>query len=109
MYGLPEKQLSFLLCAGCDTLPIPMNLAHKNIITSPVCTLCHCTQPTTNHILTGCSVTLDQGRYTWLFCRFLFATLRMIYHHVIRFMQIYLATRQVLVPQVLFHLILHLL
>ena len=24
MYGLPEKQLSFLLRAGCDTLPTPM-------------------------------------------------------------------------------------
>ena len=68
MYGLPEKQLSFLLRAGCDTLPTPMNLARCNIITSPVCTLCHCTQPTTNHILTGCSIAsiaLDQGRYTW--------------------------------------------
>ena len=65
MYGLPEKQLSFLLHAGCDTLPTPMNLARWNIITSPVCTLCHCTQPTTNHILTDCSVALDQGRYTW--------------------------------------------
>ena len=65
MYGLPEKQLSFLLRAGCDTLPTPMNLARWNIITSRVCTLCHCTQPTTNHILTGCSIALDQGRYTW--------------------------------------------
>ena len=64
MYGLPEKQLSFLLRAGCDTLPTPMNLARRNIITSPVCTHCHCTQPT-NHILTGYSVALDQGRYTW--------------------------------------------
>ena len=41
-----------------------MNLARWNIITSPVCTLCHRTQPTTNHILTGCSIALDQGRYT---------------------------------------------
>ena len=65
MYGLPEKQLSFfILRAGCDTLPTPMNLARWNIITSTVCTLCHCTQPTTNHILTGCSIALDQGRYT---------------------------------------------
>ena len=48
---------------GCDTLPTPMNLARWNIITSPV--ICHCTQPTTNHILTGCSIALDQGRYTW--------------------------------------------
>ena len=30
MCGLPEKQLSFLLRAGCDTLPTPMNLAQWN-------------------------------------------------------------------------------
>jgi len=65
MYDLPEKQLSFLLHAGCDTLLTRMNLAHRNIITSPVCTLCHCSQSTTIHVLTSCSVALDQGRYTW--------------------------------------------
>jgi len=65
MIGLPEKQLSFLLRAGCDTLPTPLNLSRWNIITNPKCTLCHAPQPTTNHILTGCSVALEQGRYTW--------------------------------------------
>ena len=39
MCGLPEKQLSFLLRVGCDTLPTPMNLARWNIIVSPVCPL----------------------------------------------------------------------
>ena len=65
MYGLPEKQLSFLICAGCDTLPTPLNLARWNIIVNPACLLCRSTQPTTNHVLTGCSVALAQGRYTW--------------------------------------------
>jgi len=65
MYGLPEKQLSFLLRAGCDTLPTPLNLARWNIIVSPICPLCPSTQPTTNHVLTGCSTALNQGRYTW--------------------------------------------
>ena len=65
MYGLPEKQLSSLLRAGCDTLPTPMNLARWNIITDPRCALCQAPQPTTNHILTGCPAALDQGRYTW--------------------------------------------
>ena len=64
MYGLPKKQLS-LLHAGCDTLPTPMDLARWNIITSPKCALCQASQPTTNHILTGCPIALDQGRYTW--------------------------------------------
>ena len=36
MYGLPEKQLSFLLQASCDTLPTPLSVAHWNIIASPV-------------------------------------------------------------------------
>ena len=61
MYGLPEKQLSFLLRAGCDTLPTPMNLARWKMITNPVCALFQSTQHTTNDILTGCSVALDQG------------------------------------------------
>ena len=65
LYGLPEKWLFFLLCAGCDTLPPPMNLARCNIITNPRCALCQVPQPTTNHILTGCPAALDQGRYTW--------------------------------------------
>ena len=42
-----------------------MNLARWNIITCPKCALCQATQPTTNHMLTGCPVALDQGRYTW--------------------------------------------
>jgi len=61
----PKKQLSFLLRAGCDTLPTPMNLSKWNIITNPKRALCHTPQPTTNHILPGCSVALEQGRYTW--------------------------------------------
>ena len=46
-----------------------MNLARWNIIVCPVCPLCCSNQPTTNHILTGCSTALNQGRYrgryTW--------------------------------------------
>ena len=49
--GLPEKQLSLLLWAECDTLPTPMNLARWNIIASSVCSLCCLNQPTTNHII----------------------------------------------------------
>ena len=63
MVYLKSNFLSY--CVLVDTLSTPMNLARWNIIASPVCTLYHCTQPTTNHILTGCSIALDQGRYTW--------------------------------------------
>jgi len=65
MYSLPEKQLSFLLRASCDTLPTPLNLARWNIIVGPICSLCQSTQPMTNHVLTGCSTAPDQGRYIW--------------------------------------------
>ena len=49
MFGLPEKQLSFLLYAGCDTLITPLNLVRWNTIVSPQCALCHSSQPTFNH------------------------------------------------------------
>ena len=42
-----------------------MDLARWNIITSPKCAHCQAPKPTTNHILTGCPVALDQSRYTW--------------------------------------------
>ena len=45
MFGLPEKQPSFLQRAGCDTLPNPMNLSRWNIITNPKCALCQTPQP----------------------------------------------------------------
>ena len=37
----------------------------KHHYTSPKYALCQAPQPTASHILTRCSVTLDQGRYTW--------------------------------------------
>ena len=37
MCGLPEKQSSFLLQAGYDTLPTPMILAWWNIIVTAQC------------------------------------------------------------------------
>jgi len=82
-YSLPEKQLSFLLQAGCDTLPTPLNLAHWDIIVSPICSI-YSTQ-----VLTGCS-TAKGG----LFCRLSFTILRRIYHHVTIFMLTFLIPRQ---------------
>ena len=56
----------FFLRAGCDTLPTPMNLACmvEHNFKPSMFTLS--SQPTTNHILTGCFTALDQGRYTYL-------------------------------------------
>ena len=60
--GLPQGQLSFL--SGSDTLPTAMNL--RRICDSR----CQpCPRPTTAQIhvrvLSSCTKTLNQGRYTW--------------------------------------------
>ena len=63
--GLTSGQLSFLLKAGSDTLPTPMNLRRMNIQCHSRCPLCKAPRPTTAHILNGCHTALQQGRYSW--------------------------------------------
>ena len=58
--GLPAKQLSFLLRAGTDCLPTPLNLHRWHYRVSNLCPLC-----VTPQILNGCQEALIQGRYTW--------------------------------------------
>ena len=65
LHGLPYGQLSFILKAGSDTLPHPLNLRRWKIQCDSKCPLCHSLRPTTAHILIGCPTSLDQGRYTW--------------------------------------------
>ena len=57
--------LSFILRASSDTLPTPMNLRRWKIQTSSSCRLCGCQRPTSAHILNGCPIALQQGRYTY--------------------------------------------
>ena len=63
--GLPAGQLSFMLKAGSDCLPTPLNLCRWRIQTDPKSPLCLWPKPTSAHILNGCSTALNQGRYTW--------------------------------------------
>ena len=63
--GLPSGQLSFILKAGSDTLPHPMNLRRWKIQCDSKCLLCKSPRPTTAHILNSCPSALEQGRYTW--------------------------------------------
>ena len=63
--GLPADQLSFILRATSDTLLTPLNLRRWKIQCGAKCTLCGNSQPTVAHILNGCTVALEQGRYTW--------------------------------------------
>ena len=63
--GLPAVQSSFLLRAGSDCLPTPLNLCRWRIQTDPKYPLCSSPKPTSMHILNGCATALNQGRYTW--------------------------------------------
>ena len=47
-----------------DTLPTPMNLSRWKIVSDSKCALCQALKPTTNHVLSGCSIALEQDRYT---------------------------------------------
>ena len=63
--GLPAGQLSFLIRAGADCLPTPLNLLRWNYRVCSKCPLCNSPTPTSAHILNGCQEALTQGRYTW--------------------------------------------
>ena len=63
--GMPAGQLSFILRCGSDTLPSPMNLHRWKIQLHSHCPLCKSPQATVNHILNGCPIALEDGRYSW--------------------------------------------
>lgn len=63
--GLPVGQPSFLLRAGADCLPTPMNLCRWNYRMSNSCPLCQSSNATTAHILNECLEALNQGRFSW--------------------------------------------
>ena len=65
LLGLPANQLSFLIRAGSDTLPTPLNLKRWHYRVANTCPLCDSPNPTTAHILNSCSEALNQGRFTW--------------------------------------------
>ena len=63
--GLPAGQLSFLIRAGADCLPTPLNLRCWHYRVCNKCALCNSSTPTSAHILNGYQEALTQGRYTW--------------------------------------------
>jgi len=65
LVGLRAGQLSFLIRAGADCLPTPLNLHRWGYRVSNSCPLCNSPSPTTAHILNGSQEALTQGRYTW--------------------------------------------
>ena len=53
--------VSYTVMTFLDCWAQIVNLMYTNLLSCDF----KVTQPTTNHVLAGCSVALDQGRYTW--------------------------------------------
>ena len=53
--------VSYTVMTFLDCWAQIVNLMYTNLLSCDF----KATQPTTNHVLAGCSVALDQGRYTW--------------------------------------------
>ncbi len=62
--NLPRGVAKFLLNASLNTLPTKDNLRRWGKVISEACDLCR-NRETLGHVLSGCPVALDQGRYTW--------------------------------------------
>ena len=63
LINMSEESLKFIIKAVHDLLPTPAN-KNKWFGTSEMCSLCG-GNATLNHILSGCTVALTQGRYKW--------------------------------------------
>ena len=63
LWSMEESSIRFLIGATYDVLPTPQNLKLW-VNGDPLCSLCSSTA-TLKHILSGCKVSLSQGRYTW--------------------------------------------
>ena len=64
IYNLPRGVLSFAVKATIDFLPTFTNLRTWGKRINVKCNLCKNTQ-TLLHVLNNCSISLNQGRYTW--------------------------------------------
>ncbi|XP_041466188.1 uncharacterized protein LOC121416780 [Lytechinus variegatus] len=64
IYDLPSKVLSFAVRSSIDCLPTFRNLQRWGKKLSANCKLCGNKQ-TLLHVLNGCKIMLEQGRYTW--------------------------------------------
>ncbi|KAL7372628.1 hypothetical protein ABVT39_019614 [Epinephelus coioides] len=64
MWRMPQARLSFMIRATYDTLPRPQNLLLW-YGTEETCHLCSSSNPSLQHILSGCKAALTQGRFRW--------------------------------------------
>ena len=62
---MPEGHLFFVLRASCNCLPSPSSLARWGYSPSKKCPLCNFPHCNAQHILSCCSVSLSEGRYSY--------------------------------------------
>ena len=66
IYTLPQELLKFLVNSTHNVLPTPDNLSRwGKTMVDIKCNLCGYSTPTLKHVLNGCPMALNQGRYTW--------------------------------------------
>jgi hypothetical protein len=65
IWNVPRGVVKFALNAGLNTLPSADNLKRWGKRTSDICKICNLGKQTLNHILSSCSISLEEGRYTW--------------------------------------------
>ena len=65
IWATPARLLQFCIGATFNTLPSPSNLARWKIAVDTSCSLCKAPICTISHILSGCSFSLNNGRYTF--------------------------------------------
>ena len=65
LYDMSPKLLQFVIGSTYDTIASPKNLKRWGLSEDDLCALCGGEGCTTSHILAGCPISLQQGRYTW--------------------------------------------
>ena len=66
IWSVPRSVEKFAINAGLNTLPSGDNLKRWGERTSDLCNVCILNKKQTlSHVLSYCSVALEQGRYTW--------------------------------------------
>ena len=65
LLATPPSLTSFLLGATFNTLPSPSNLKRWHIVSESNCSLCSVKVCTAAHVLSGCKIALQQGRFTF--------------------------------------------
>jgi hypothetical protein len=85
IFGMQEETLAFALNAQTLTLADPSNLRRWGIIRIAICPLCGKLNATSKHILSGCIISLNSGRYKWRHDN----VLKMMYPHLAKLCQIF--------------------